>query len=107
MQLWCKYEVYTNVPHCILIKTKYTEVIKYPCVLQNRACTTDCRCKECSNTFGKRPIMPRKQDRRTHCWQGVSANSYIYVTQSEKNSEQGEYNPARDMKLIKTYTKGI
>ena len=79
----------TNVPHCIPIKTKYTEVIKCPCVLQNRACSTDCRCKECSNTFGRRPIIPRKRDRRTHCWQGISANSYKYVPQSEETVNKG------------------
>ena len=46
-----------DVAHCVPVASKYTTTIGCTCLKNGKQCTQKCRCKNCSNAFGKRPIL--------------------------------------------------
>lgn len=42
--------------HCIPITSKYTTIIRCTSLKNNRSYTVKCRCRNCDNQYGKRPI---------------------------------------------------
>lgn len=56
--------------HCCEIKHKYTSTCRCPCKRNGRGCTSECRCKNCMNPLGQRPLTDiPKRKRFKHDWQ--------------------------------------
>ena len=51
--------------HCCAIETKYTTIIRCPCLRSGKKCEKLCQCK---NLKGNKPSQPRKS-RERHTWQ--------------------------------------
>ena len=52
-----------DITHCVPIKSKYTSIIRCPCLKNKKACTSHCRCRNCNND--KEPAT-RKRHRQSH-----------------------------------------
>ena len=56
--------------HCCEVKHKYTSQIKCACLINNRGCTENCKCKNCNNILGKKVHLATTTRRRSkHVWQ--------------------------------------
>ena len=68
--------------HCIKIASKYTAVIKCPCLKRNSGCQELCYCKNCNNPLGKKrhSEMPRRK-RSKHEWQNYPQTSSFQFAQ--------------------------
>ena len=58
--------------HCNEVMRKYTSIIRCKCLLNTSGCSNTCKCRNCSNPCGKKPLTvtikpPRK--RYCHDWQ--------------------------------------
>ena len=42
---------------CLTLKTKYTEIVRCPCLKKKFGCTATCRCKNCENPKGIKPKL--------------------------------------------------
>lgn len=46
-----------STQHCIPIESKYTTIVRCPCMRSGKKCTDACKCKNCNNPAGARPHM--------------------------------------------------
>ena len=60
----------SNSLHCVPKKTKYTEIVRFPCLSNEKPCTRGCSCKNCNNSFGQKETqVSRERKRKKHKWQ--------------------------------------
>jgi hypothetical protein len=72
---------------CWPMKTKYTEIIRCPCLRGKKACSTTCSCKNCKNP---KPEPSTKSRRRSkHQWQVPIPKSGVFALQSGEAVETG------------------
>lgn len=55
--------VANDIIHCVPIKSKYDSTIRCPCLINKKACTSHCRCRNCGND--KEPAT-RKRRQQPH-----------------------------------------
>ena len=63
VQCTCGRDDKTGGAHCKPISTKYTTVVKCKCLQAQQGCSSDCKCRNCVNSEGKRPILPPQRKR--------------------------------------------
>ena len=62
----------STAQHCIPLESKYTTIVRCPCLRSGRKCTDACKCKKCNNPVGPRlhsVINQTKKAGQKHLWQ--------------------------------------
>ena len=81
----------SNKEHCCEVKHKYTSSINCPCLKHKKGCGKDCKCRNCTNIHGSRPILAAgRRCRQKHEWQlHKSPNSREYASFKQETLTTG------------------
>ena len=86
-ELHCRCGVNGNTTSCLDQKQYRT---RCACYKMKQACTTACKCKNCSNTFGKRPFLG-KRTRQSHSHQISLPNSKQFIVDRSEQLIHGPW----------------
>lgn len=86
----CGKNTKSSVNNCGKQHTKYTTIIRCPCLKRNVACNEMCRCRDCGNPCGVRPSHKPIRKRFKHKWQEhTQICSAEFATQRNETLQEG------------------